>query len=169
MRLWGGGVWVVGAARCFTYAPAPENKTVFKKLKAIAKGPFDRRVLYKEADAIVQECARRHDCFFEEEKSNVGDSIYGAVFWKVYRFKEGRVQLRHVENGESHVEILAVDRLNRWSYPTSGKWMKILSKDPFWRGSGGYMVNIHDTVNLRELLRDVVEQCITESKGLTSE
>lgn len=131
---------------------------MFRKLKFMAVGLFDRRHLYRIADALVQEIARRLDAYYDVWESYDDNPTHSAYF-KVYKFKGGTVQLRYHEDGESLVE-LAVFIRQGCVYPPPEKWAGMHHS-----GHGqGYRVSIYNEQLLRSTIAEVTEWCINNGK-----
>lgn len=127
---------------------------MFRKLKLIAVGLLDRRHLYRTADAVVQEIARRLDAYYDVWDSYADDRPHSAYF-KVYKFKGGTVQLRYLEDGKSLVEIAVFIRQG-CVYPPREKWAPMQYPDH----GQGYRVSIYNEQLLRSTIAEVTEWCI---------
>ncbi|WP_040432803.1 hypothetical protein [Chlorobium ferrooxidans] len=135
--------------------------TFFRKIKLAIGGLLDRKFLYQTTDAVVSECACRLDAYYEKHNGHA-ENQYNTydIYFKNYEFKDNRVQLRYIEDGEGLVEIAAYNRSHSCIYPPPEKWAEI-------RHSGhgqGYRISIYNHQLLQNIVKEVVEMSINYSR-----
>lgn len=134
-------------------------KSAFQKLKIFIIGIIDRKYLYKISHKIISDASRDLDSYFDfYDGWSDNSGISCTKYYKVYKFRNGKVRILYIEDGSRSVEIGVFDGSGGCLYPPRDKCAPLRHCLHDW----GYRFSIHEKNKLLSAINEVAVWCINQ-------